>query len=193
MTTKTRKRAAATANADWVGKTAQQKAAATRAANHEREVALGKERAAGLRLVALDSIADQLDEVDPLVRGAIHTAPRPRATPEVYSAPYDFSPHTAPRRFQTIVVPSTIDEVGRKEMQEFVSAERVTFKRTGAPGGGHGIRVKLPQDIVRRIGDRLEGVAFDVELNDDGILFRPATATSGRPVALPAWVPVKTK
>lgn len=181
MTTKTRKRAAATANADWVGKTAQQKAAATRAANHEREVALGKERAAGLRLVELDSIADQLDEVDPLVRGAIHTAPRPRATPVF-----------VPTRFQTIVAPSTI-EVGRKEMQEFVSAERVTFKRTGAPGGGHGIRVKLPQDIVRRIGDRLEGVAFDVELNDDGILFRPATATSGRPINLPAWVPIKTK
>lgn len=180
MTTKTRKRAAATANADWVGKTAQQKAAATRAANHEREVALGKERAAGLRLVELDSIADQLDEVDPLVRGAIHTAPRPRATPEFVRP-----------RFQTIVAPST-NHVGRREMQEsFVSAERVTFKRTGAPGGGHGIRVKLPQDIVRRVGDRLEGVAFDVELNDDGILFRPATATSGRPVSLPAWVPIK--
>jgi hypothetical protein len=47
-------------------------------------------------------------------------------------------------------------------------------------------------DIADRIGERIDGMRFEVELNDDGILFRPAgTGPARGPVTLPAWVPLK--
>lgn len=67
--------------------------------------------------------------------------------------------------------------------------------KDGKQTGGHRITgIRLPMDIADRIGDRIDGMRFEVELNDDGILFRPAGTGAPRgPISLPAWVPIKTK
>lgn len=77
----------------------------------------------------------------------------------------------------------------------FVSSEQVRVKasafgqpkKNGQPPK-RSMRLQLPADIAVRLGDRVDGLAFEVELNDDGILFRPANGHT-RSVALPAWVP----
>lgn len=178
MTKKTRK-AAAAANKAWLAAHTQTKSAATRRANHERQVAAGKQLA-GLRPVAMSSIADQLDEVDPKVRGMMFRE-SPRRTGDDHGPPLSI--------------------VGRTPVTgPFISSTRVVAKRTGnvnpkdgkATGGYRITGIRLPMDIAERIADRIDGMRFEVELNDDGILFRPAGTGAPRgPVSLPVWVPNK--
>ena len=80
----------------------------------------------------------------------------------------------------------------------YVSPNRITLRKvetinpkSGKKTGGFGLRgLKLPPDVVRRLIDRVDGLVLEVELNDDGILFRPAGNTAA-PISLPAWVPIK--
>jgi hypothetical protein len=169
-----------------------EKSVATKQANRQRLVLLGKELASGLHPVRMDSIADSLDEVDPKVRAVLVERQRviAQTAGQVASALHPFVP---PPSF---VRPDfTHREKEPMPNASFVSAERVTPQVFKGWAGRSAtavvtIRLKLPQDIVRRVGDRLEGIMFDVELGDEGILYRPADAAP-RPVSLPAWVPIK--
>ena len=47
------------------------------------------------------------------------------------------------------------------------------------------MRLKVPADIVEAVGvDKLEAMDFEVELTDEGILYRPAGT---RKVDVPSW------
>ena len=163
----------------------------------------------GLRPVRLPSIADQLDEVDPHVRSALRITPaadlfktpnrvelEDRAT-EPVAAPY--------RNGQGAFVPPRGNPFEHREVQpmqnspdaKFSSNERVRAKAGAKTGGRPGkpgsskkpirpfARLKVPADIVEAVGiERLESIDFEVELTDDGILYRPAGT---RRVDVPAW------
>lgn len=81
----------------------------------------------------------------------------------------------------------------KKTTMSYTSSERVklvvyTSGVAGANGKRQqGVRVKLPKDIVARLGKKPDDLVFDVEIDDDGILLRP---TNGRAadVELPTWV-----
>lgn len=147
------------------------KGVATKAANHQREVQLGKERANGLHPVRMESIADQLDEVDPHVRGMVATN-RP--------APPAFVPPT----FQ----PSLVRE---KVMSEPTRSQHRSklLKMRGAAKNGQAqtpSSIQLPRDLANVIPD----IEYVLEINDDGLLFRPAhLVNTTRP--LPTWAAKK--
>ena len=131
-----------------------------------------------MHVVRLTSLADELDEVDPRVRGAARS----------------FRP-AEPRREEAPVLPMVTKSPG------FISSELVSLTNylAGSSRKKNGqarkrvIRLPLPDDIARRVADRREGVAFEVELNDDGILFRPANGHSTQVTALPSWIPSNTQ
>lgn len=174
MTKKTRK-AAAAANKDWLAAHSKAKSAATSRARLERAGTPDH-----FRPVTMDSIADQLDEVDPKVRGTMFRE-SPRRTGDDHGPPLSIvgrTPVTAP----------------------FISSTKILAKKTGnlnpkdgkATGGYRITGIRLPMDIAERIADRIDGMRFEVELNDDGILFRPAGTGAPRgPISLPVWVPNK--
>lgn len=146
----------------------------------------------GMRAVPLDSIADQLDEVDPRIRGTItSTRAAERDVDERPGSPTAFrrlNGEFVPPRYDPFVLPS-IDHRENEAMQTeatFVSSQRIQAKKLGVPGGKtEHARLKLPTDIIDAIGlNKLIAMTFEVELNDEGILFRPAGT---RPTRLPSW------
>lgn len=177
-------------------------AVATRQANRQRLVLLGKELARGMHPVRMDSIADQLDEIDPKVRavlgGKTATAILAEAkalepgSPSAFRQLHQEEPFVPPK-FQ----PSFVRE--KEEMPSattYVSSETITPTKQGFRKGAKNatkwtMRLKIPNDIARRLVDRLDGLEFEVELNDDGILYRPSGGTRAAAVSLPAWVPLK--
>lgn len=164
-------------------------AVATRQANRQRLVLLGKELARGMHPVRMDSIADQLDEIDPKVL-AEAKALEP-GSPSAFRQLHQEEPFVPPK-FQ----PSFVRE--KEEMPSattYVSSETITPTKQGFRKGAKNatkwtMRLKIPNDIARRLVDRLDGLEFEVELNDDGILYRPSGGTRAA-VSLPAWVPLK--
>jgi len=142
-----------------------EKGVATRQANRQRLVLLGKELANGLHPVRMDSIADQLDEVDPKVRGMVAVAHRP--TPPAF----------VPPRFQ----PSLVRE---KQPMSYTSPHIVAVRKLGTKGKQQ-LALALPPDIVEAIGfDHLATMRFSVELDEGGMTFR---AGGARPIAVPTW------
>jgi hypothetical protein len=172
--------------------------------SREHQVAVVKARAQhkpvdGFREVHLDSIADQLDQVDPRIP-ALHRAygSEPEVSTEPIAAPYRDHKLNGeafiPPKFQPSLVRETKEMMSSKEAL-FSSNERVVPKSRGVPGGRgskgkgmvrYGMSLKLPGDVVEAMGaELLEGIHFEVEVLEEGILFRPAGT---RPAPqLPAW------
>lgn len=203
--------------------------------NADRNTAIARAHAQrkpvdGMQRVQLASIADSLDEVDPMIRGAVigpltkqtmrtmrdveadivHPPGSPAAYQRLNRVELEeraTEPIAAPYRDRRgeFVPPQGDPFVRRKDdgtireeppMQNssdatFSSNERVrakagssNFKRAGVAMRKYA-RFKVPGDIVEAIGiDRLTGIDFEVELTEEGILFRPAGT---RPVQVPEW------
>lgn len=148
-----------------------EKGAATRIANRQQLVALGKEMANGLHPVRLDSIADQLDEVDPKVRGMVVTH---HPTPPAF----------VPPQFQ----PSLVREKAMSEPTRSQHRSKL-LKMRGAAKNGQAqtpSSIQLPRDLANLVPD----IEYVLEINDDGLLFRPAhMVNTTRP--LPSWAAKK--
>jgi len=72
----------------------------------------------------------------------------------------------------------------------YTSSQRVklTVYTAGAKGrSSKGVRLKLPHDIVVRLGSKVENLTFDVELDEDGIFLRPVNGKQPPDVVVPSW------
>lgn len=181
-------------------------------AEHARAVAAAaaqRKPVDGMKPVQLDSIADQLDEVDPHVRAALRTTPAAQLFDKPHRTELEdraTKPIAAPYRGKGgEFIPPRDNPFERREVQImqnsadalFSSNERVRAKAGAQTGGRPGkpgsskkpirpfARLKVPADVVEAVGiERLESIDFEVELTDDGILYRPAGT---RRVEVPSW------
>jgi hypothetical protein len=78
----------------------------------------------------------------------------------------------------------------KEEPVSYTSSQRVklVIYTAGAKGkSSKGVRLKLPNDIVARLGSKVASLTFDVELDEDGIFLRPVNGKSSPDIVVPSW------
>lgn len=118
--------------------------------------------------------------------------PVPPVTPLAADLDRAAARRAAERLAEPFVPPPATSESSKEQASmSYTSAQRVKVKVVNpisGPGkGAKFARIKLPNDIVVRLGPKIEDIAFDVELDDEGIFLRPSNGRASTSVEVPSW------